>query len=372
MELGDFADASAVLTEAGAAAERTGNERVRVAVQLVAMLVRLYGAEPGNWSTDAVELSEAVIPLLEREQAHDELANAWRLIGFAHGIAGRYGHVADAVAKSIAHAREAGDTRLVARSGLALSSSALYGPTPVLEAIAQCERILHEGLTDRHVEATVMCTIAQLRAMNGEFEVARSLYRHGRSLLKDLGQGVNAASTGLDVARVEILAGDLAFAEREVRADFDFLRERGETYFLTTMAALLSRIAHELGRDDEAMTLSKTAEEATSADDIESQVLWRSMRVPILLRLGKIPEARELASSAAEMARRTEVPTLQADTLTELAMVLAAQSCYDDARRTIGEALSLYASKGNLVALGRAREIAARWLPASADAPINT
>ena len=374
-ELGDFADATAVLTEARTGAERLGNERVRVAAQLVAMLVRLYGAEPGNWSTDAVELSEAVIPLLEREQAHDELANAWRLIGFAHGIAGRYGHVADAVAKSIAHAREAGDTRLVARSGLALSSSALYGPTPVLEAIAQCERILREGITDRHVEATVMCTIAQLRAMNGEFDVARSLYRQGRLLLKDLGQGVNAASTGLDVARVEILAGDLAFAEREVRADFDFLREHGETYFLSTMAALLSRIAHELGRDDEAMSLSKTAEETTSADDIESQVLWRTMRVPILVRIGQLPDAQQLAVSAAEMARQTEVPTLQADTLTELAIVLALQHRYDDAHRTIGEALALYAAKGNLVSQARARGIAATWpsgdLP-SAGAPINT
>ena len=45
------------------------------------------------------------------------------------------------------------------------------------------------------------------------------LYRRGRSLLRDLGQGVNAASTGSMWPGVELLAGDLAAAEREIRPD---------------------------------------------------------------------------------------------------------------------------------------------------------
>ncbi|MES2098513.1 MAG: AAA family ATPase [Pseudomonadota bacterium] len=374
MELGDFAEADAILSEARTTAEQTGNERVGVASQLVAMLVRLYGSAPGNWSSDAVSLSESVIPMLERADAHDELANAWRLIGFAHGIAGRYGQVADAVAKSISHARAAGDTRLVARSGLALSSSALYGPTPVPEALSGCERMLEEGLTDRHVEATVMCAVAQLQAMRGEFDAARSLYRRGRSLLKDLGQGVTAASTGIDVARVELLAGDLEGADREVRADFEFLRERGETYFASTMAALLSRIAHELGRDDDAMQMSMAAEAATSSDDIESQVVWRAVRVPILSRQGKHEEALELARSAVEMARKTELPTLRADALRELALCLALQSRLEEATPCLSEAIALYAAKGDLVSLARAESIARQWAEAGPPAfgPLST
>ena len=35
--------------------------------------------------------------MLEREAAHNELATAWRLIGFVHGIAGRYGQASEAI-----------------------------------------------------------------------------------------------------------------------------------------------------------------------------------------------------------------------------------------------------------------------------------
>jgi class 3 adenylate cyclase/tetratricopeptide (TPR) repeat protein len=360
MELGDFAESRTVLAEAIGTAERAGNERLKTAAQLVGMLLRLYSAEPGDWGAEALRLAEEAIPLLEREDAHDEIANAWRVIGFAHGIAGRYGRVGDAVAKCIAHARLAGDARLVARTGLALSTSALYGPTPVAQAIAQCERIISDGLADRQVEGSVMCTLAQLRAMNGEFDAARALYRRGRALLRDLGQGVNAASTGLDVARVELLAGDLASAEREVLADYEFLKQRGETYFLSTMAALLSRILRDRGRDDEAMAFSKSAEEAASADDVESQILWRCIRVSLVARAGELTQAEQLAATALDLARRTEVPALQADALAELAGVLHLRGRAADARSTIAEAIALYAAKGDVVSLARARELAAR------------
>jgi class 3 adenylate cyclase/tetratricopeptide (TPR) repeat protein len=369
MELADFAQARTVLGEALAAAERTGNERLNVAAQLVDMLVRLYSAEPGDWGGEALRLAEEAMPVLERAGAHDEIANAWRVVGFAHGIAGRYGLVAQAVTKCIEHARRAGDARLVARTGLALSTSALYGPTPVAEAIAQCERIIADGLADRQVEGTLMCTMAQLRAMNAEFDLARSLYRRGRALLRDLGQGVNAASTALDVARVELLAGDLPSAEREVQADFEFLRQRGETYFLSTIAALLSRILRDQGRDGDALAFSKTAEAAASADDIESQVLWRCIRAPLLARMGQLDEAREMAVQAVAMSRNTEAPALRADALEQSARVLHLCGRTSAAAQAIGEAIDLYGAKGDRVSLARARGVAEEIARAAAMPP---
>jgi tetratricopeptide (TPR) repeat protein len=360
MELGEFTESRAVLAEATAAADRAHNERLKASAQLVSMLVRLYSAEPGDWSAETLRVASAAIPVLEREHAHDELATAWRLIGFVHGVAGRYGQNAEAVNKSMTYAKLAGDDRLAARNGMAFSSSALFGPTPVPEAIAKCEQLIAEGLADRQAEAIVMCTMAQLRAMNGEFDVARSLYRRGRSLLRDLGQGVNAASTGLDLARVELLAGDLATAEREVRADLQFLTARGESYFLSTMAALLSRVVRDQGRDEEALALSKTAEEASAADDVEAQALWRSIRAPILARLGQVEEAETLARAALDLARKTEVPTLQADALAELACVLALAQRRNEAQQTIEEAIGLYAAKGDRVSLTRWADWAAQ------------
>ena len=355
MGLGDFAGARAALEEARIAAERSSNQRIKASSQLIGMFVRLYSGEQGDWSEETLRTSHEIIPLLEREDAHNELATAWRLIVLVHGIAGRYRLASEAVERSITHARHAGNERLVARNGLILSINALYGPTPVPQGIVQCEGLIADGLSDRQVEGSILCTLAQLKAMNGELAAARELYRRGRALLRDLGQGVNDASTGLDLARAELHGGDLALAEREVRTDYEFLAKMGETYFLSTMAALLSRLVRDQGRDDEALALSKTAEEATAADDIESQALWRSIRAPIIARAGNATLAEELARTALEMVRRTEAPSMQADALTELASVLRIAGKADEARQVIGEAIDLYTAKGNAVSASRSQ-----------------
>ena len=356
--VGDFPGAHAVLAEAASAAERTGDARLRAASQVLTMFVRLYsGEQQDDWSEETLRVCHALIPVLERENAHNEAAMAWRLVVLVHGIAGRYSLASEGVAHSIAHAREAGNERLVARNGLMLAINALNGPMPVPSAIDECEQLLAAGLSDRQVECNVMCALAQLKAMNGELDAARALYRNSRALLRDLGQGVYAASTGIDLARVELHGGDLALAQREVQADCDFLSAKGETYFLSTMAALLARLARDQGHDDEALTLTQTAEQATAVDDVESQALWRMVRAPILARAGALQQAQELARSAVELVRGTEAPMLQADALAELAAVLRAADRPDEAQRAIAEAIALYESKGNRVAAQRA----VRW-----------
>ena len=148
-----------------------------------------------------------LIPMLERENAHNELAATWRLILIIHARAGQYQPRNTAAERSIAHARLARNDRLIAKISGYLSNFALLGPAPVQQAIAQCEQLIAGGLTDRQVECKVMCHLAQLKAMNGELEAARGLYRQGRAMLRDLGQGVTAASTGIDLAWVELLGG---------------------------------------------------------------------------------------------------------------------------------------------------------------------
>ncbi len=348
--VGDFAGAHSALDEASGAAERSGNARLGASSRLLGMFVRLYsGEQQDDWSEETLRVCHELIPTLERENAHNEVATAWRLVVLVHGIAGRYSLASEGVARSIAHARRAGNERLVARNGLMLAINALNGPMPVPQAIVDCEQLLSAGLSDRQVECNVMCALAQLKAMNGELDAARSLYRRSRALLRDLGQGVYAASTGIDLARVELHGGDLALAQREVQADCDFLAAKGETYFLSTMAALLARIARDQGRDDEALALSRTAEEATAADDMESQALWRMVRAPILARAGELQQAEALARNAVDLVRQTESPMLQADALAELAAVLAQAARHDEAAARRAEAIALYEAKGNRV-----------------------
>jgi tetratricopeptide (TPR) repeat protein len=359
MEMGEFVEARAVLAQAVTAAEHAGDERLNASARLVGMFVRLYSGEPGDWGAEALRVADAAIPMLEASGSHGELATAWRLIGFVHGVAGRYRQANEATVHYMAHARRAGNSRLVARSGLGFAIGALSGPTPVPEAIAECERIVAGGLADRQVQSVIMCVLAQLRAMNGEFEEARRLYRQGRSLLRELGQGVSAASTGIDLARVELLAGDLVDAEKEVRADYEFLKLKGETYLLSSMAAALARIVRDAGRDDEALELSKTVEAAAAEDDVDAQVQWRSIRAPILARAGDIAGGEALARAALRLARASEAPALQADTLCELAEVLVLAGRADEARSVFKEAVTLYAAKGDVISARRAGAAAA-------------
>jgi tetratricopeptide (TPR) repeat protein len=353
MEVGDFEEARAVLDATIADAARAGNARVQAAATLLRMRVRLFSAEPGDWTDEALRTAREAIPLFERADAPGELARAWRLIGFIHGVAGRYGESTDAVTQALAAARRAGDERLVARSAMGLSVSALLGPTPVPQAIEQCERILAEQLRDRQAESKILCTLAQLRAMTGAFDDARVLLRRSRALLADLGNNVAAASTAIDLVGVELLAGDLATAEREARRDYDFLAAAGETYLLSAIAAMLSRVVRDQGRDADAMVLSKAAEQASSDDDVESQALWRSIRAPMLARAGAHADAEALARSAIELLRQTDARPLQADALIELASVLSIAGRGAEAQAAAGNAVEIYAAKGDRVSQAR-------------------
>jgi class 3 adenylate cyclase/tetratricopeptide (TPR) repeat protein len=355
-ELGDFAPARTVLDSALAHAERLDDTRLKAVATLLRMQVRLYGGEPGEWGGEALRVASESIAALEPLQADAELAIAWRLAGFVHGVAGRYAKVAEAATRVVMHARRASDERLVARTAVGLSITLLLGPTPVPDAIAQCERVVADGLTDRQALGKIWCTLSTLHAMNGAFDTAREHYRRGRALLRELGQGVLAASTAQDLVQTELLAGDLQGAEREAREDYAFLTNMGETYQLATLAALLSRLVRDQGRDDEALEFSKAAEVAAGDDDIESQALWRSIRAPIMGRAGHLNSAEELARAALVLSLQTEISTLHADARAELAHVLHLCGKQNEARQTIYEAIALYEAKGDKVSAARWRD----------------
>ena len=360
MEVGDFAGARAAIDEGEAAALATADPRLHASVRLGRMFVSLYSGEPGDWGAEALRAATDSITVLQPLGAHDELASAWRLKAFVHGVAGRYAEANAATEHYMNHAKRAGNQRLVARSGLGLANGLLPGGTPVLEGILQCDRIIADLPEDRQVQSIVMCIVAQLRAMNGEFDLARSLYRRGRAFLRELGQGVAAASTGVDLARVELLAGDLVAAEREVRADCDFLSRTGETYLLSTMAAVLSRVLREQGRDKDALALSNTAERAAAADDIDAQIQWRSVRAPILARMGQVAEGEALARAALDLSLGAEAPLLQAESHADLAHVLQIAGRHHEARQAFQTAANLWRVKGDIVSAARATDNAAR------------
>jgi hypothetical protein len=94
----------------------------------------------------------------------------------------------------------------------------------------------------------------------------------------------------------EILAGDPAAAERDLRWGVEKLREIGELNWLSTTAAMLSEALYEQGRLEEAERFVKVSQDAAGSEDIFSQVLLRTVRAKVMGGLER-PNDSELLPS---------------------------------------------------------------------------
>jgi class 3 adenylate cyclase/tetratricopeptide (TPR) repeat protein len=359
MDVGEFARAEAVLREAIAAAAATGDHRLGADAGVVLLLVQFHGDADADWGGRALREARRAITVFELAGDLVGLAKAWRIIGSVHATALRYGQAANAVERAIECARAGGDARQERRNSAAFAIAAVYGPTPVAEAIARCLEIGERTRGDRRTEGLVLCARAQLEAMRGEFDEARRLYRRARAVLTDVGGSVLAASTSLDSSAVELLAGDPEAAERELLRDFDLLERMGERYLLSTMAGVLAQALAAQGRDAEAARMCDRAEEMAGSDDVESLVLVRSVRAELHLHAGRLGEAAAAAAGALELLEGADAPTVFADVLVVAARVDAARGDAAAAGRQLARAAKLHRDKGNVVAGRRVAESAA-------------
>ncbi len=353
LTLGQFAEATAELDAGLETADRAGDERRAARLRIGKMLTDLFSGAAGE---KAATLDDARGLLAAFENLDDPggMARAWRVLMFMHGNAGQYDAMADAAEQLIEHATTAGEDRLIRRGAAVYAAAAVLGSTPVPEGIARCEDIAERVRGDRRSEAIVFGAMAQLHAMNGEFELARSLYRREQEYLASLGPSRELASTSIDSARVELLAGDLEAAERELRRDDADLEAIGETYFRSTVTGLLAHTLVLAGRDGEADRYAMAAQALADADDVYSQVLWRISRSALLV--GTDPAgALRLADEALSLVSDTADLRLRADVLTSRATVLRRIGRADEAAADEAEAIRLYDQKGDVVSGARTR-----------------
>ena len=353
MELGEFEPAAQVLTDARAAAESLGDASLAAEAELIGLLVQQYTSEE-DWSGRVMQAVERAIPIFEREGHHAGLALAARLQVGVHGTANRYGAAAVAAEQVIQHARAAGDARLERRGASGYAISALYGPIPVPEAIATIEEAADGVSGDRRTEGVLRSYLAQLYAMRGEFDLARSTYARARAMLEEVGGGLWAASSAAEYAQIELLAGDPAAAEAALRRDYDTLDALGEKFLLSTLAGILARAIFEQDRFAEAEELTHRVESLAGDDDPDAQALWRGVRARILANRGETEAALLLAGEAVVFRTQSEAPALRAEALADLAEVQR-QAGIDAWRSSLAAALDEFDRKGDLVSAARLR-----------------
>jgi class 3 adenylate cyclase/tetratricopeptide (TPR) repeat protein len=358
MEIGEFAWAQVYLEEALDGAMAIGDERLRADALLTRLLVRHHATENlDEWRAEVARETEALIPILEEREAHAELAKAWRMVAFVHGIACAWEATAAAQQRAIGYAQAAGIRRQEARMSGAYSMALCAGPTPVPEAIARCSEILARGLDHRQSETLVLCSLSLLHAMQGDFDRARELYRISRPMLEDYGAVVLAASTCITSGRVELLAGDLDAAESELRRDYDTLVGLGELYYRPYVAVLLAQTLYAQGKLDEAEDLARTGAEIAAEDDIESQAVLRSVTAKILARRGDVGEGVRLAREATALLAKTDDILARTEALVDLAEVLRAAGDEDDALIALDEALELCRDKQMTIQTERVEDL---------------
>jgi ATP/maltotriose-dependent transcriptional regulator MalT len=338
-----------VLDKAIAGGASTGNEALAAEAKMVLFSLKLYVGEDEHWAEEVVEAIGEALPVFVRTDHHVGLVRANRLLFALHASAMRLGQATEPAEEVIAHARAAGDIRLERRGALAYAQAALYGPTPVAKAIEECEALVAASGDDRRTQALIQSWLAQLLAMAGELERARATYEQANATLRELGGGLAALSTSVELAQIELLGGDLSVAEDALRRDYAELSKIGEKYILSGVVALLAKVLARQRRFEEVEQLSHELEGMAAPDDTDAQVNWRGLCALALARRGELPEAEELANDALQLALPTEVPVLQAEAFVRLAVVLKIAGKSAESAAALKEARRRYRAKGDVV-----------------------
>ncbi|MGH2456549.1 MAG: ATP-binding protein, partial [Candidatus Limnocylindria bacterium] len=347
LELGEFEEVEEVLNRAIAASDAAGDEALAARARLVRLFAKHYAGEE-DWSGAVTAAVLEAIPIFERGGDHAGLALAGRLEIGLHAAGGRFGEMAAAAERVIEHARMAGDLRLERRGSIGYAQAALYGPTPVPEAIARVEQLAEAARGDRRTEALIRLALAQMYAMQGDFDQARATHAAARTMLEELGAGILASSTSVALAQIELLGGDLATAEAALRQDYEALTRLGERYLLSGILGLLGRVLYQQRRYREAEEASVELEQLATSEDVDAQTEWRGLRAQVLASRSEFEEAERLAREAVELAAEADAPLLQAEALGMLGDVQrrAGRSEWRDA---VSRARALVSAKGDVV-----------------------
>jgi predicted ATPase/class 3 adenylate cyclase len=359
METGDLTRAGSLLEEALEGARVVGDRGLEGHAMIVRMLL-MGSTDPKGRSEMALRELERLIPVFEELDDRLGLARAWRLTADLRWAQERYAAVDEALERAIEHARAAGASWVEAESQGYYTGSAVYGPTPVPQAVARCEQILTESRSNRLVEALAKRSLAALRAMQGRFDEGRGLAMDAAGILEDLGLWLRAAFVWETIAFVERLAGDAEASERALRTGYELSEKLGEQGFLSTVSALLAKAMLDRDRLEEADRFLAVSAEAAAEDDLATQVALHGARGRAWAARGDLHAAETSCREAVALADTTDDLNMRAEALQDLGAVLDLSGRVDDARQVLNGSLELFVAKGNGVSADAVRELIGR------------
>jgi class 3 adenylate cyclase/tetratricopeptide (TPR) repeat protein len=349
--LGEYEQAQDLVKQASETAAATGDERMKAHSRLLRLA---YSIQTDPTSAALRDIRRQAEQLMSRfEVFSDELglSRCWRIIGNTSLGFGHADEAEQAFERSLSHARRAGDRRLELAALDSLTEIAFYGPRPVEDALQRCETLVAELEETPHRQIIALMHMAGLRAMLGEFEQARQLFDRVRKSLRELGLPPDLGPDGSDV---ELLAGDPASAERELRASYAHAERTGNRFAMPLLTASLAEALYRQGRFQEAERFAEISESTSVTGDIWMDP-WRAVKAKLLARGGEFDRAEALAREAVAMMTETDVLNAHGDVLMSLGEVFQLSGKCGQAVDAATAALRLYEQKGNLVSAANAR-----------------
>jgi ATP/maltotriose-dependent transcriptional regulator MalT len=195
--------------------------------------------------------------------------------------------------------------------------------------------------------------------MRGDFEAAREDYRRCKEIASEYGLRLRQGVQTQDGASIEFLAGDVAAAEREVRAGYAILAEIEETGFRSSNAAMLADALVLQGRIEEAADAVADALALAQADDPMTLSIARWVEARIAASRGDFAGAVAAARASVTLLEQTDYIVQSADALVVLAQVRDAAGEGGSAVGAAQAALDLYERKGHLVGVAQTRVLIA-------------
>ncbi len=353
IEGGDLERSATVLAETILGASRRGDTRLEALARVQrAYLTTAHGGDMGA----ALREGERAVTELAAGGDEAALGRAETLLGTLQFWLGDSSTAETSLRRALEHARGGGRPRDEVETLTWLLVVAHVGPMPVHEGLRFCETLLEETQGARSsLEAQALLSAGVLYAMRGDVDLARSSVTDALAINLELGNRVTWGAQSGEAAKVELLAGNPAAAERVVRAGYESLARLGEKGYLSGITPRFARAIYLQGRYEEAEHYTRISEEAAASDDFASQSDWRAVRALVHAARGRLDEAERLARESVAIIERTDYLDQHADALIGLAEILDRTDRGDSAATTMREALELYEQKGNVVSAERAR-----------------
>jgi tetratricopeptide (TPR) repeat protein len=340
-----------VIEEAGERGDQRNEWLARLSYADLSSLV-----VPHEWLNDRIkETAERALRVFEALSDDHGLARAWRLAAQASWDQNHYDEAARQFARALRHARRTGDEQeeLVALDCLLF---AMYqGSAHVSEVRRQIERFLARVGESSAQSFWALLMLAGLCAMEGAAAESRRLFQSAKSIGEEMRLDWAPARTARFADEVGLLLGDAEFAEREMRAGYEFLEAIGERGRRSTVAAQLGEALYRLDRKAEAEHFADLSLELTSTDDIASQARGRAVKAQLLAAKGDYEAAYHLAREAVGLSDDTDDLVMRGQALMALAEVLRLGGRDADAIPVLRQAVEVSERKGNVVTAQEAR-----------------